>query len=415
MQARLTNTALKQITPTASPFEIVDPELKGFLLRVQPSGRKTYYYSYRNPQGKKVRIKIGQAGAITVKQARDQATQLAGKVSSGVDVQQVRKATREKAKLDKQTTLGYFIDHHYGPWVLANRKSGMQSLATLHRHFSCWYNKQMRDITPLMVEKWRTERLNSTIKPVTINRCTATLRVVLSKALEWDALETHPLAKLKRLKEDTSPNVRYLAAQEEKALLQALKDRDEELKEARDRGNHFRKIRGYEPLPSLRALRFADYLEPMVLLSLKTGMRRGELFDLLWSDVDFEANTITIRADVSKSNRTRHIPLSPTALKVLLEWSAQHPEAKPAYRVFSNNQGERFDNTNKAWRGILNAAGIERFRWHDMRHDFASKLVMKGVPLNTVRELCGHTDMNTTLRYAHLAPEHKAEAVALLG
>lgn len=67
------------------------------------------------------------------------------------------------------------------------------------------------------------------------------------------------------------------------------------------------------------------------------------------------------------------------------------------------------------WTSILEAAAIEGFRWHDMRHDFASKLVMKGVPLNTVRELCGHADLNTTLRYAHLAPDHKADAVALIG
>jgi site-specific recombinase XerD len=64
---------------------------------------------------------------------------------------------------------------------------------------------------------------------------------------------------------------------------------------------------------------------------------------------------------------------------------------------------------------VLKDAKIEKFRWHDMRHDFASKLVMNGVPLNTVRDLCGHADLGTTLRYAHLAPEHKAEAVAQLG
>ena len=69
----------------------------------------------------------------------------------------------------------------------------------------------------------------------------------------------------------------------------------------------------------------------------------------------------------------------------------------------------------RSWMKLLKDAEITKFRWHDMRHDFASKLVMKGVPLNTVRDLCGHADISTTLRYAHLAPEHKAEAVALLG
>ncbi len=79
--------------------------------------------------------------------------------------------------------------------------------------------------------------------------------------------------------------------------------------------------------------------------------------------------------------------------------------------MFSGKVGKRLDNVRKAWAGILKDAGIVDFRWHDLRHDFASKLVMNGVPLNTVRELLGHTDLTTTLRYAHLAPDHKAEAV----
>jgi integrase len=153
----------------------------------------------------------------------------------------------------------------------------------------------------------------------------------------------------------------------------------------------------------------------MIILSLKTGMRRGELFDLLWSDIDLDSARVTIRAEISKSNRTRHIPLSPIALKTLQEWKAQHENPSSQDRIFVNSKGERFDNINKAWRTILKDSSISEFRWHDMRHDFASKLVMNGVPLNTVRELCGHTDMNTTLRYAHLAPEHKAEAIAVLG
>jgi site-specific recombinase XerD len=71
-------------------------------------------------------------------------------------------------------------------------------------------------------------------------------------------------------------------------------------------------------------------------------------------------------------------------------------------------------NCTTEWNYILKKAGIENFRWHDMRHDFASQLVMKGVDLNTVRELLGHCDMQMTLRYAHLAPENKLQAVKLL-
>ena len=69
---------------------------------------------------------------------------------------------------------------------------------------------------------------------------------------------------------------------------------------------------------------------------------------------------------------------------------------------------------NSSWKALLKRAGISNFRWHDMRHDFASQLVMKGVDLNTVRELLGHADLKMTLRYAHLALENKMKAVEVL-
>jgi integrase len=96
---------------------------------------------------------------------------------------------------------------------------------------------------------------------------------------------------------------------------------------------------------------------------------------------------------------------------VLHAWHQHVPEADV---VFPGKNGGPFDNTRKAWDGVLQAAGITHFRWHDLRHTFASKLVMADVPLNTVRELLGHTTPTMTLRYAHLAPDHKAEAVSRL-
>ena len=97
-------------------------------------------------------------------------------------------------------------------------------------------------------------------------------------------------------------------------------------------------------------------------------------------------------------------------IEVLQQWQAQSG-GKPDL-VFGAKWGGRLTNIKKSWGELLKDAGIENFRWHDLRHHFASKLVMASVDLNTVRELLGHSTITMTLRYAHLAPEHKANAVA---
>ena len=149
-----------------------------------------------------------------------------------------------------------------------------------------------------------------------------------------------------------------------------------------------------------------------MLLSLHTGMRRGELFALTWQSVDLQASRITVHGATAKSGRTRHLPLNSEALAVLRGWHDQ--SANTIGLVFPGKNGAAFNNVRRSWEGALKAAKITRFRWHDLRHTFASKLVMAGVDLNTVRELLGHSDYAMTQRYAHLAPEHKAAAVAKL-
>lgn len=415
MKARITESALKKLELSTKPYEVVDTQLRGFILRVQPTGSKTYYFAYRNPAGKKSRIKIGSTNSLSVAQARDLAEQHSANVIKGQDVQRKKKEDRREAKRIQDSTLGKFLDNYYHPWVVQNRKAGEKTVQTIRRNFSPYFSESLADISVLIIEKWRTERLKQGAKPSTINRDVTALRGLLSKAVEWEVIDTHPLAKLKQLKEDSSPNVRFLSAEEEERLAKSLSDRDEEIRSGRDKGNQFRKERGYELLPDLREVAFADRLTPMVTISLKTGVRQGELFDLLWKDVSFDNNVLTIRAEATKSNKTRHIPLSPTVRSVLKRWQKQSADTEPESRVFPGKGGARLNNMKRSWTGVLNAAKVKNFRWHDMRHDFASKLVMKGVPLNTVRELCGHADIATTLRYAHLAPDHKSEAIALLG
>ena len=142
-------------------------------------------------------------------------------------------------------------------------------------------------------------------------------------------------------------------------------------------------------------------------------MRRGELFALTWRSVELQGGRITVHGATAKSGRTRHLPLNSEALAVLHGWHDQ--SADKSGLVFPAKSGAAFNNVRRSWEGVLRKdAEITGFRWHDLRHTFASKLVMAGVDLNTVRELLGHSDYAMTQRYAHFAPEHKAAAVAKL-
>ena len=158
---------------------------------------------------------------------------------------------------------------------------------------------------------------------------------------------------------------------------------------------------------------YTDHLTPLVLLALNTGLRRGELLQLRWQDASPSAGRLTVRGAGAKSGQTRHVPLNSEAVRILENWMPAN--AQPQSFVFAGESGaDPIKGIKKAWAGLVKKAKVRVFRFHDLRHTFASKLVMAGVDLNTVRELLGHNDISMTLRYAHLAPEHKAAAVERL-
>jgi len=121
---------------------------------------------------------------------------------------------------------------------------------------------------------------------------------------------------------------------------------------------------------------------------------------------------VTVEAAHAKSSKVRHVPLNKKAVDALKKWKLQQGDETGL--VFKSPAGGRIRSVRTSWNRVLKDAGIANFRWHDQRHHFASKLVTAGVDLNTVRELLGHASLQMTLRYSHLAPEHKAAAVALL-
>ncbi|MGQ4810451.1 hypothetical protein NKDENANG_03919 [Candidatus Entotheonellaceae bacterium PAL068K] len=137
----------------------------------------------------------------------------------------------------------------------------------------------MEEITPWLIEKWRVAERQRGKAPSTMNRDLTALKAVLSKAVAWGFLETHPLGQLKSIKADTQVSVRYLTPDEEQCLHAALIRRDNRLKQARDRGNAWRRERGYLEMPLIAHHAYGEHLIPMVVLRLNTVLRRGKIFN----------------------------------------------------------------------------------------------------------------------------------------
>ena len=397
MKAAISNQLVKTLKPEAKSYDVRDTKLPGFVLRVLPSGTMTYLANYA--RGK--HYTIGRASVLTPVQARERVRKILAAAVNGVDPMAEKKSSRAY-------TLKSYIEEAYGPWVMAHRKWGKATVSRLNYCFSGFEEKGLNDITAWDIEKWRSTELKAGRKASGINRDLDDIKAAMAKAVEWKILKTNPIASVKRKKVDRSPKVRFLDQSEEARLRDALKQRELSLQQERQNANTWRRERGYSELPA----RKRDHLRPIVLLAMNTGMRRGELFHLRWNDVDLERALLTIRGEDAKSGATRYIPLNAESQEVLIDWRPL--DIDPNDLLFPGRSGSRLDNINSAWRSLMKLAEITAFRFHDLRHHFASRLVQEGVNLNTVRELLGHRDISMTLKYAHLAPKHTAAAVAKL-
>lgn len=412
MRLKFTKLVLERLAAQSRPYEAFDTDLTGLVFRVEPTGKRTWYYAYRLGTARR-RFRIGAYPAVSVEAARREATRLAGKVASNVDPQAELQQLRVRAERERVGTLKTFLDERYEPWAQVHLKTAKEQVERIRADFKPWMSRSLDGLTPFLIENWRREQLKRGKKAVTVNRDLQRLRALVSKAVEWKVIEVHPFAGVKPLRVDKRGRVRYLTPAEETSLRDALIRRETSLREARVRFNAWRTQRGLKPLPE-RTAEFVDHVRPLTLLALNTGLRRGELLKLNWADVDLGAKQLTIRGHNAKSAQTRNVPLNVEAHHVLTVWKELHPAAGSEACVFGRSGGESMTRIDNAWDTVTELARLENFRFHDCRHHFASRLVMAGVPLNTVRDLLGHASIDMTMKYAHLAPDTLAQAVEKL-
>jgi integrase len=381
--------------------DVWDTKYPGLVLRCRASGAHSYRVSY----GRGKWVTLGRADVLTPDEARGKARDELSRIDKGHDPKAARLV---KGNL----TLRRYLDEHYGPWLTGQRPRTEQILRLTSSAFADLHEVKLSAITGFQIERWRSARLKDDVAASTCNRDLGALKSALSRAVKWSLLKQNPLGDVKRLQEDERGVVRYLTAAEETRLRKALEARDARRNAKREAANQWRRARGYAEMSADNR----GHLTPIVLLALNTGCRRGEIFNLEWSDVDLVGKQMTIRGAGAKSGQTRHIPLNTEAADVLTSWQAVTGTTTGFVFPGRDVDGkiQRMDDIKKGWLSVVKAAKLSDFRFHDTRHSFASRLVMAGIDLNTVRELLGHADLKMTLRYAHLAPAHKAAAVEKL-
>ncbi len=405
--------------PPDSPREILD-SAAGLILRHQPSGFLGLYVALgrgkrERPFGQKcdARRVLDPSSALTLGSVRAEARRLRGDDAHGRDFKAERAGERAIPTLDE------YLKESYGPWVQQNRRSGA---ATLERIKACFADEfgadKLNAITAVRVEKWASGRQRQEVTAKTINRDVSALRAALTRAVRpLKLIAANPVAEYESLEEDRSKRVRRaFTAAEEQALRDALEARDAKKAKERASGNAWRRRRGVEELPSL-AGHFADALTPAVIMSLETGLRRGEAFALEWPNVDFGAKLVRVEGRTAKTFQSREIPLHASALAVLRRWWMENGQPRTGF-VFGDGQ-EQVASLRKAFANVIKAAGIKntkagRVSWHSLRHSFGSRLAAAGVDAATLRDLLGHRDLEVTNRYIHSDESRKRSAVDLL-
>jgi integrase len=272
---------------------------------------------------------------------------------------------RNEIKEGKQPEVKRITNHSFRELaneyvVWSQRQRGFQQkLAVIKQLLDAFGHYQLRLFTSKLLEQHQTERMKKGNKPATVNRHLATIKHMFTKAVDWDMVEGETLKRIRRVKLLEENNRRHL--------------------------------------------------RPIVVIALNTGMRKSEVLLLKWDNVDLKHGFLLL--EMTKNGERREIPINESVREELLSLTRR---LDVPHVFYDRLTGKPYDDVKRSFKSACRRAGIKDFRFHDLRHTFASHLVMARIDLTTVRELLGHKTLTMTLRYAHLAPTHKVKALDVL-
>ena len=238
-------------------------------------------------------------------------------------------------------------------------------------------NLPLQKFNTFIVEKYQSKLLKQKLKPSSVNREISVLKHMFSKAYDWQMIGDLTLKQIQKVKQLPVDNkkLRFLTVDECVLLIDACEEQ----------------------------------LIPIVITAINTGMRKTEIFKLKWQHVNLFNGYIQV-VD-SKNNESRQIPMNETVIQTFNNLTRR----LGIDYVFYNHQTLKpYTDVKRAFSSSCKRSKIHDCTFHTLRHTFASHLVMAGVDLTTVKELMGHKSLSMTLRYAHLAPKHKADSVSKL-
>lgn len=335
-------------------------------------GKNKYLLDFRMSNGRRKRITVN--GPKSLAQA----------IWNDIQVKKYKREYLGIIEVEK-ITLKDYIDKYLNDYAFSNKsnREARTERYAFNANIIPFFGSDiyLTEITPYLMERFKAKRIQE-VSPATVNRNIQYLKHAFKMAIEWNYLKDNPATTIKKLKESPG-RLRWLRPAELDSLVSAANRR----------------------------------MQNMILFVVNTGLRAGELMSLKWDDVIYDSieGNVQIDSNVdlkyldyskggiyireSKNNTSRIIPMNEIVLKVINDLSSDNE-----YVFGGISYRYSFESARKK-------AQLTDFRFHDLRHTFASYLIMNGVDIRTIQYLLGHKDIKMTMRYSHLSRGHLQEAV----